>query len=146
MTVTVASFRQSFPEFTDPEIYDGGYITNVLLPLALAFQNARRWDVLTIDYGTGLFVAHYLVLEARAAATTAAGGIPGTVEGIRTAKSVDKVAISYDANTVALEGAAFWNMTTYGIRFYQLTRAYGTGGVQVGAGPAGYFSFGGGWL
>ena len=146
MTVTVSSFRQSFPEFTDPGDYDGDFIGNVLLPLALAFQNPNRWDPLTIDYGTGLFVAHYLVLQARASGTVAAGGIPGTVEGIRTAKSVDKVAISYDANTVALEGAAFWNMTTYGIRFYQLTRLYGTGGAQIGAGPAGRFSFGGGWL
>lgn len=114
--------------------------------LAAAFQNPNRWDPLVIDYGAGLFVAHHLVLEARNAATANAGGIPGTVEGVRTAKSVDKVAISYDAQSVALEGAAFWNMTSYGIRFYQLTRAYGTGGAQLGAGPAGCFSFGGGWL
>lgn len=145
MTVTVTSFRQTFPEFVDPETYDTTQIT-FLITLSAAFQNAARWDPLTIDYGTGLFIAHYLVLEARAKATSDAGGIPGTVEGIRTAKSVDKVAISYDAQSVALEGAAFWNMTTYGIRFYQLTRMYGTGGAQVGIGCANPFlSFGGGY-
>lgn len=131
MTVTVTSFRQNLQEFNDPQVYSSSSVT-YLIALAATFQNAARWDPLTIDYGTGLFVAHYLVLEARAVATVAAGGIPGTVEGIRTAKSVDKVAISYDAQSVALEGAAFWNMTTYGIRFYQLTRAYGSGGAQLG--------------
>lgn len=145
MAVTPASFRIDLPEFADPEVYTNGSITS-LITLAAAFQNPNRWDPLTIDHGAELFVAHYLVLEARNKATANAGGIPGTVEGVRTAKSVDKVAISYDAQSVALEGAAFWNMTTYGIRFFQLTRAYGMGGAQIGAGPAGCFSFGGGWL
>lgn len=144
MTVSLASFRQNFPEFSDPEKYDGGLITNALLPLALAFQNPQRWDPLTIDYGTGLFVAHYLVLQARADATADIGGIPGTVEGIRTAKTVDDVTISYDVESVRLAGGAFWNMTTYGIRFLQLTRMYGTGGAQLGCGPVGP-AFGGGW-
>lgn len=132
MTVTAASFRQNFPEFTDPAIFADGQI-NTYITLGTTFQNASRWDPATIDFGTGLYVAHMMVLQARAIATAKAGGVPGTVEGIRTAKSVDKVAISYDANTVALKNAGFWNMTTYGIQFLMLSRAYGSGGVQLGA-------------
>lgn len=118
----------------------------LFINLAVLFQNARRWDPQTIDYGTGLFVAHHLVLEARNNATSDAGGIPGAVQGIVNSKSVDKVAVAYDVDSVALADGAYWNMTTFGIRFLQLTRAYGSGGVQVGAGPAGCFGFGGGWF
>lgn len=142
MTVTVASFRDRFKQFADPSIYDGDDIT-FYLGLGVAFQNPDRWDPLTIDYGTCLFVAHNLVLDARANATANAGGIPGTVEGVRTQKSVDKVAVGYDVNSVIAEGAGWWNMTTYGIRFIQLTRMYGAGGAQVN-GCGGGFLFGGG--
>lgn len=145
MSVTIASFRETFPAFTDPGTYTDDAIT-LFLNLSVAFQNLNRWDPLVVDYGTQLFIAHHLVLDARNNATVGAGGIPGTVEGVRTAKSVDKVAISYDANSVTLKDAAFWNMTTYGIRFWQLVRTYGAGGFQVGAGPAGCFRFSGGWF
>lgn len=145
MTVTVTSFRKDLPEFTDPGRYDGNLITT-FIALASAFQNTFRWDPLTIDYGTQQFVAHHLVLQARNNATADASGIPGTVEGVRTTKTVDKVTVGYDVESVTLKDAAFWNMTTYGIRFLQLTRAYGSGGFQVGAGPAGCFGFGGGWF
>lgn len=131
MSVTVASFRQSFPEFFDPSLYDANSIT-AFINLGVAFQNPARWDPLTIDYGTGLFVGHNLVLQARASAAAKAGGIPGTVEGVRTQKSVDKVAVGYDVNSVIEKDASWWNMTTYGIRFIQLTRAYGAGGFQLG--------------
>jgi hypothetical protein len=138
VTVTTASFRQTLPEFTDASLYDGNFVIPFYINLAVnCFQNALRWDPNCIDYGTCLFVAHHLVLEARAAQTAAVGGIPGTVEGVRTAKSVDKVAIGYDAETVTLNAqASFWNMTNYGIRFLQLTRMFGAGGYQLG-GPCG---------
>ena len=138
MAVTIASFRQSFPEFADPGVYDGGLITMFTDLAVNAFQNAARWDPNVIDYGTGLFVAHHLVLQARASQTADVGGIPGTVEGVRNNKSVDKVAVGYDVDSVTLnEQASFWNMTTYGIRFLQLTRAFGSGGYQLG-GPSNF--------
>lgn len=133
MSLVTASFRKSFPEFTDPGDYDGDLITMFINLAVSAFQNALRWDPNVIDYGTGLFVAHHLVLQVRANQTADAGGIPGTVEGVRTNKSVDKVAVGYDVDTVTLADAAFWNMTTYGIRFLQLTRMFGAGGYQLGA-------------
>jgi hypothetical protein len=140
VSVTVASFRQAFPEFTDPGVYDAGLITTFVNLAVNCFQNLLRWDPNCLDYGTGLFVAHHMVLQARASQTAQVGGIPGTVEGVRNNKSVDKVAVGYDVDSVVLEGAAFWNMTTYGVRFYQLVRLFGTGGVQLGT-P---FDFGGG--
>jgi hypothetical protein len=133
MAVTVASFRQQFPEFTDASVYDGGLITTFVNLAVNCFQNALRWDVNCIDYGTGLFVAHHLVLQARANQTADVGGIPGTVQGVITSKSVDKVAVGYDTKSVTLADAPFWNMTTYGLRFMQLTRMFGMGGVQLGA-------------
>lgn len=136
MTVTVSSFRQSFKAFSAPDKYEDGDIENYIA-LAVLFQNQYRWDPATIDYGTGLFVAHNLVLDARANAAARAGGVPGTVQGVQNSKSVDKVAVGMDANSVIEKDAGWWNMTTYGIRFIQLTRAYGAGGIQVGSGPAG---------
>lgn len=143
MALTVDSFRQTFPEFTDPEKYKANQI-QLFITLGASFQNLFRWDPNAVDYGAGLFVAHHMVLEARNSATSSAGGIPGTVQGVINNKSVDKVSVAYDVDSVVEKDASFWNMTTYGIRFYQLTRAYGSGGYQVGAGPAGP-AFGGGW-
>jgi hypothetical protein len=137
VTVTVASFRQNFPEFTDPSIYDANLITT-FIALGVVFQNQCRWDAAVIDYGTGLYVAHNMVLQARAdAAARVPGGIPGTVQGVQSSKSVDKVSVGYDTAAVTLEDGAYWNSTTYGIRFLQLSRAYGSGGAQIGTGLAG---------
>jgi hypothetical protein len=132
VTVSVTSFRQNFPAFADPGVYDAAPITMYIGLAVNCFQNAMRWDPNAIDYGTGLFVAHHLVLEARANQTADIGGIPGTVEGVRNNKSVDKVAVGYDVESATIKGAAFWNMTTYGVRFWQLTGLYGMGGAQIG--------------
>jgi len=136
MTVTVTSFRQDMPEFTDPSVYSAAMITRYI-NLGVNFQNQYRWDPSIIDYGTELFVAHNCVLDARNTAAVAAGGIPGTVQGVQTSKGADKVNVSYDTQAVTLENGEFWNMTTYGIRFLQLSRQYGTGGMQIGTGPCG---------
>jgi hypothetical protein len=135
MTVTSASFRQSFKAFDDPSIYDDDSV-NMFIGIAGGLLNAGRWGA-QLDYGTSLFVAHHLILMARDNATARAGGIPGTVQGVITSKSVDKVAVGYDAKSVSLTDGAFWNMTTYGIRFLQLARYMGTGPVQVNFGPGG---------
>jgi len=136
MTVTVASFRGDLPEFTDPQVYPNAMI-NRYITLGVAFQNSFRWDPAIIDYGTELFVAHNCVLDARNSAASAAGGIPGTVQGVQASKGVDRVNVTYDTAAVTLENGSFWNMTTYGIRFLQLARQYGSGGLQVGTGPCG---------
>jgi len=136
VSVTVISFRGDLPEFKDPSVYPDSMV-NRYITLGVNFQNQYRWDPSIIDYGTELFVAHNCVLDARNQAAATAGGIPGTVQGVQTSKGVDKVNVSYDVEKVTLENGSFWNMTTYGVRFLQLSRMYGSGGYQVGTGPCG---------
>jgi hypothetical protein len=144
--VTPPVFRQQFPAFRDIDTYDDIQI-NLFITVAGNLLDADRWDTM-LDYGTSLFVAHHLVLAARDEATVAAGGIGGGVQGILTAKAVDKVSASYDASSVSIEDGDFWNMTRYGIEFLRLAKQMGAGGVQItgGLAPGGFGggSFGGG--
>lgn len=138
MAVTPESFRQLFREFAEPDTAPDDAIT-FYVTLAGNFLNGstssvgQRWDPTTLDYATGLFVAHHLALSQRAIATAQAGGIPGDVKGPATAKAVDKVSQSYDSKAVTWENEAFWNQTQYGIRLIDLARMFGAGGVQLGA-------------
>lgn len=125
----VATFRQQFPEFSDPTAYTGDSIS-LNLSLGALSLDADVWGDFR-DRGLGLFVAHNLSLDAQNAAQAAAGGTPGKVTGLQTSKSVDKVSASYDVGAVTYEGAAFWNLTSYGVRFYQLMRIVGAGGRQL---------------
>lgn len=142
MAVTPESFRQTIKGFADPLKYSDIAIS-ALVTAAVTLLNANRWDPGVIDYGTCLFVAHHLVLQERDIAVTAAGGIAGSVQGVIQGKQVDKVQVSYNTQAVVNEGASYWNMTTYGIRFYQLARMMGAGGIQIGQGP--YAPGGGAW-
>jgi hypothetical protein len=142
MAVTPATFRQQFPAFCDIDVYGDIPIT-MFISVAVSLLDADRWDTL-LDYGTSLFAAHHLVLAARDDATVAAGGIGGGVQGILTAKSVDKVAASYDASSVSIEDGDFWNMTSFGIKFLRLAKQFGAGGFQItgGIAPGGFGGFG----
>lgn len=127
--LTPAQFRSQLPEFACTSTYPDMQI-EFWLGLAGVMLNADRWDTL-LDYGTALFVAHHLAIGQRDEQSSSAGGVPGTVNGPQTAKAVDKVSASYDPNAVTLENAGFWNATTYGIRFMQIARWAGSGGIQV---------------
>lgn len=134
MTVTVESFQQSFPEFADPGTYDSNMI-NLYITLGVNLQNGMRWDPNTFDYGTMLYVAHNCVLDARNRATARAGGLPGELQGPKTASSVDAVSKSMDTVAVRIEDGDQWNLTSYGVRFLHLVKLYGAGPIQVnGAG------------
>jgi Protein of unknown function (DUF4054) len=158
--ITPTIFRQNFNAFADPGVFDDNSI-NLFLGVAGNLMNDNRWggnadEVLdgngnittmgTQDYGICLFTAHHLVLMARDNATVRADGLPGTVEGVRNAKSVDKVSVSYDTEGVMIKGGDFWNMTQYGIRFLHLARMMGTGGALqlISVGPL-YGDGGTGW-
>ena len=136
MSVTPTSFRQQFPEFKDPLLYSDAVI-NGYVTLAGAFLNAERWGTDVIDFGTSLFVAHYLVLSARDAMSTNAGGVPGAVTGVISSTAVDRFSAGYDTGAVTMENGAFWNMTRYGIDFLRIARMMGAGGMQLGIGPPG---------
>ena len=124
-----ATFRQQFPEFSDTTAYPGDTIDLHLAVGALSLD-AGVWGDLH-DRGLGLFVAHNLAIDAQNQAQSLVGGVPGKVSGPQTSKSVDKVSASYDVGAVTYEGAAFWNLTSYGVRLYQLVRLVGAGGRQL---------------
>lgn len=129
MSVTPATFRGQLPEFSCTVTYPDSQI-NFWAGLAVALINADRFSDI-LDYATALFIAHHLSVGARDQAAAAVGGQPGEVVGPKTAKAVDKVSASYDTASTTLEGGAFWNSTTYGIRLLMLARMYGAGGLQI---------------
>lgn len=141
--LTIPLFRANFAAFSDPGVFDDNSI-NLYLGIAGNLLNSDRWggnseEVLdaegnivnmgTLDYGIALFTAHHLTLMARDNAVVRAEGLPGTVEGARNSKSVDKVSVGYDTQEVLIKGGDFYNMTQYGVRFLHLARMMGTGGA-----------------
>ncbi len=130
--MNVADFRTTFPEFgaspgtgayTDARI-------NFWIALAEKLLISPRWDNL-LDHGIALFVAHHLAMDAANLRAAATGGAVGQTTGPLASKSVDKVAAAYTTGAVTFENAGHWNLTTYGVQFYQLVRMVGAGGVEL---------------
>lgn len=143
--MTPDKFRSILTAFRDPQAYPNGEI-ELWLDLADKVLLASRWA----DYhelGTALWVAHNLVLAKRDEKVADGGGIPGApTGGIVSSKSVGSVSVSYDTQNGLEQGAGQWNLTSFGVRFYQLMRLVGMGGSQLGGpditlGP----TFGPGW-
>lgn len=132
MTVSATSFRTAFPEFADASTYPDAMV-DLWIAAAGQLMAADRWASL-LDLGTQLFVAHNLVLGARDRKAAANGGVGGTSGGVVASKSVDKVSVSYDTGAGTLEGGGAWNLTTYGVRYLQLARMIGAGGMQISPG------------
>jgi hypothetical protein len=124
MTVDAVKFRADFPEFADTATYPDSMVA-FWLSFALRMLPADRWADL-IDHGVELMTAHQLALAARAGK-----GAPGAILAPQTAKSVDKVSVSYDTGAVRLENAGHWAGTSYGMQFLQLARMIGAGGMQL---------------
>lgn len=117
--MTSAEFLALYPQFdaaTDAQI-------NAWLALSAKMLPEDRWADL-LDHGTGLFVAHYLTVGAKAATS-------GAVQMPVSSKSVDKVSVSYDTTAALIEGGGHWNSTAYGVQFIQLARMVGAGGAQL---------------
>jgi hypothetical protein len=139
VTVTVQSFRASFREFKDPDIYADEDIA-LWLGFSASLVNIERWNAdggNLADLGVSLVIAHHLVLAERDRKAAAVGGIPGTMTGPQSAKSVDKVSVTYDASAVKLDDAGFWALTSYGMRFLTMGRLIGAGAIQLGGGGYG---------
>jgi hypothetical protein len=129
VAVTPASFRQAFPQFKNPDKF-GDFAITMWSGIAYNLLDPVRWDVM-LDYGAMLYTAHRLVLMERDVLTAIGGGIPGAVTGVLTAKAIDKVSSSYDAQSVTLEDGGDYNMTRYGIELLKLMRQFGMGGLQM---------------
>lgn len=129
MTVAYADFIVAFPEFgsatTYPETQIDFWIGQAPLQL-----NAYRFGQ-AIDLATMLFVAHNVVLSARAAQAAATGAIVGEATGPVSSKAVGSVSVGFDPGLVAIAGAGPWNSTTYGQRLYKLMQAFCAGPVYV---------------
>jgi hypothetical protein len=124
-----AAFRQAFPEFVDPDTYPPSTL-DFWAGLADKLLNSDRWEDL-YTYGQQLFVAHHLTIGKRDEVASLAGAAPGEMKGPVTSKTVDTVSVSYDSSKATFENAGFWNLTTYGVRFYQLVRIVGAGCIQL---------------
>ena len=125
---TVAEFRAAFPEFTSVTNYPDTQI-QFWLNVGAKLLNPDRWYDL-LDQGLMLFTAHHLVI-ARRELLASANGLPGQVQGPVSSKSVDKVSVSYAADKVTMDDAGFWNLTTYGLQYWNLVRMIGAGGIQL---------------
>lgn len=123
------TFIETFSEFADQTKYPVNSF-NFYLSLGEDTVDPCRW-LDRADLGTALYIAHHLVLEARAIRLANYGGLPGLTEGPVVGKGVGGVSKAQDAGAVTIDGDGHWNMTDYGIRFMALCRIVGAGGIQL---------------
>lgn len=129
MTVTVAKFRQDFPEFADvTKLSDATIQFNLNMAYLLLTE---RWDSTIIDLGAELFAAHQLVLSMRNQRTVSIGGIPGQT-GIIASKTVGGVSVAYNNLNAFMADWGYFNLSDYGTRFAFLANIVGMGGFQAG--------------
>ena len=124
-----ATFRQHFPEFADAARYPDAQV-QFWAGIGERMLNADRWAEL-LDHGLELFTAHHLVLAQQNQQAAATGAAPGASTGAIAGKTIDKVGVTYDTASAALEGAGHWNLTTYGTQYLQLSQMMGAGGLQL---------------
>lgn len=131
---TDQTFLMAFPAFNDASKYSFPQ-RNFWLQLALNSLDQARWGQ---DYEIGLylFTAHHLSLFG--GDTKGKVGRPGQIPFPTGSKSVGSVSVGYDTSllsTLAAQGAGFWGLSMFGLRFWQLVQTVGMGGVQIGYGP-----------
>lgn len=133
MSLDVATFRTQHPEFASSAAYPAASI-QFYITFAYKMLNPCRWgDVL--DEGASLWVAHFLTLDRLAVMAGAGGmGVPGTVIGIISGGTTDKVSYTREVQGVLEEGAGHWNLSIYGLQFIRFARMMGAGPIQVGVG------------
>jgi len=131
-----------------PTAYNGTFFATVTgaasftYPLPLAADPGAATTVGTYqiasnsvrDVGLELFTAHMLTLNKQAIDAAGAGGTPGQSVGPITSKSIGPVSVSFDVQAGIMEGASFWNLSTYGTRFYFFADIMGAGPSQIGVG------------
>lgn len=132
MTITSTQFRADYPEFTDTTKFPDP-VVNYWIGIAYQMLPEAIWGE-QLDLAACLYVAHNVVIEARAMLTSAAGGLPGEATGPKSSKSVDKVSVSYDVGIASEQGAGHWNLTIYGTRLYRLIKLFGAMPIQIGIG------------
>lgn len=119
----------TYQQFTTafPELGDGGTFPKpkVCFYIPHAYAQLNRWRFGgELDYAAMLWVAHTIVLDARAALTAANGGIPGQPPSVQTEKHVDKVGEGLDPTLTTDPNAGILNATLYGQRLWQMMKMY----------------------
>lgn len=131
--IDVATFRNNTgTAFADAQKYPDAQVL-FYITFAYTMMNAARWGSL-LDYGATLFTAHWLALAALAA-SGGTNGVPGTAVGIVTGGTVDKVSYTKDVEALMDKNAGHWNMTIYGLQYWDLVKMVGAGPIQIGIGP-----------
>lgn len=125
MPVARTDLITAFPEFGDTTRYPASQV-DYWLGIADAQVSKDRFGT-SRDLAVMLFVAHNIVLSARSVVTAATGGAVGAPLAVASSKSVGGASISYDTSLTAIPGAGVWNATSYGQRYYQMLRAFGSG-------------------
>lgn len=126
---TVQQFRTDFPQFSSATLYSDAQV-QFRLNLADIQLDQNRLGRMFPSL-VGLFVAHYLTLQAGDDRSAAMGRAGGSNSGVVSSKSVDKVSVSYDNSSTLNPAAGFWNNTRYGAEFYQTICMFGAGGRQL---------------
>lgn len=127
--VTTTDFRTFFPEFNDETKYPDALIL-AYMNVGVQFVSICRWQT-SWKFGACLFAAHELAMGLLASKTATAGGTPGISTGIVSSKSVGPVSKGYDTGFAKYDDAGYWNLTTYGQRYWYFINLLGTGGTQL---------------
>ena len=127
--VTVTDFRTFFPEFNDETKYPDALIL-AYMNVGVQFVSICRWQT-SWRFGACLFAAHELAMGLLASKPTAAGSAPGISTGIVSSKSVGPISKSYDTGFAKYDDAGYWNLTTYGQRYWYFINLFGIGGTQL---------------
>lgn len=127
--VTTTDFRNFFPEFSDATKYPDALIL-AYMNVGVQFVSICRW-MDSWSFGACLFAAHELAMGLLASKTATAGGVPGISTGIVSSKSVGPISKSYDTGFAKYDDAGYWNLTTYGQRYWYFMNLFGTGGTQL---------------
>ena len=122
-------FRLDFPEFADTTKYTDAMLT-FWAGVGDLLLNVIRWADLR-PTGMALFVAHNIILQAQHVENAAAGGVPGTGNGLIASESAGPLSVSVDNNATVEEKGGNYNLTVYGTQFIRLSNIVGMGGAII---------------
>ena len=143
MTVTVQSFQNDFPEFTNVPLSQLSFWLNV----ATNMINADLFGDLA-DSVTELLMAHYVAVFNQVTTNLAnnqPGALIGASSGVLATKGAGPLSAGYDVAAATIQDAGNLNLTAYGTTFLRFQQIFGAGVIQVTGGfnYSAYLAFGG---
>ncbi len=127
-------FFYYFPEFiqgddTEQKRYPDQTILS-FIKIGIEFVNIDLWGD-NWKWGVCLFAAHELVISINQ--NENGNATPGLTNGVIASKSVGSVSKSYDTGNACYSDAGYYNLTSYGQRYWIWSKRYGRllGGLQL---------------